>query len=318
MNIPAPAATTATAFAPASVGNVAVGFDILGHALDAVGDRVTLRRIEERTVRIAAIEGSPEPLPLDPAANSATAGLLRLIEERQLPFGFQASIEKGIPLGSGMGGSAASAVAALVAANALLPHPLAPAELIRYALVGEAAASGSAHGDNLAPCLLGGMVLVRALEPPDLIPIPVPEAIRCVLVHPQLRVETRAARQVLPREMPLHAVIEQSANLAGFLAGCAAGDRELIGRSLADVLVEPYRRRLVPGFDAVKRAALAAGALGCSLSGAGPSLFAWGADEATAEEVCDRMIDAFAAEGIPAEGWVSPVNARGARVVEVA
>ncbi len=318
MDIPAPALTSVTASAPASVGNVAVGFDILGHALQAVWDRVTLRRIGQPTVRIAAIEGSAEPLPLEPAANTATAGLLRLIEDLRLSFGFEVTIAKGIPLGSGMGGSAASAVAALVAANALLLRPLPPADLLRFALIGEAVASGSPHGDNLAACLLGGMVLVRSLDPPELVPIPVPEAIRCVLVHPQLRVETRAAREVLPREVPLHAHVEQSAHLAGFLAGCYAGDLELIGRCLADRLIEPHRQHLIPGFRSVKRAALAAGALGCSLSGAGPSLFAWCADEVTAEEVCDRMTDAFAAEGIPAEGWISPVNAPGARVVEAA
>ncbi|HEV2132316.1 MAG TPA: homoserine kinase, partial [Longimicrobiaceae bacterium] len=231
---------------------------------------------------------------------------------------FEVTIEKGIPLSSGMGGSAASAVAAAVAANAFLAAPLPPERLLSYALIGEAVASGSSHGDNLAPCLLGGMVLVRSLQPPDLVPIPVPTAIRCVLVHPRLRVETRTARQVLPREVPLHSCIEQSANLAGFLAGCYGGELDLIRRSLVDVLIEPHRQALVPGFQAVKRAAMQSGALGCSLSGAGPSLFAWCADEQVGRQVCDRMIDAFAAEGIAAEGWVSRVDVPGARVVETA
>jgi homoserine kinase len=310
---------TVTAFAPASVGNVAVGFDVLGHALEAVGDRVTLRRIDEPTVRIAGANGVAGPLPMDPAANTATAGLLRLIADRALPFGFEVFLQKGIPLGSGMGGSAASAVAAVVAAGAFLEKPLAPPEAFAYALIGEAVASGAAHGDNLAPGLLGGLVLVGALDPPYLVKIPVPEAVRCVLVHPHLRVDTRAARDVLPREIPLHAHVEQSARLSGFLAGCFSGDLELIGRFLSDVLVEPHRAGLVRGFEGVKRAALAAGALGCSLSGSGPSLFAWCADDATADEVRARMIAAFAAEGVPADGWISPVGAaRGARIVEAA
>ncbi|MGI9179081.1 MAG: homoserine kinase [Longimicrobiaceae bacterium] len=313
-----PEHTSVTAFAPATVGNVAVGFDILGHALDAVGDRVTLRRIGEPMVRIASIGGSVEPLPTNSAANTATAGLVRLIEDHRLPFGFEVTLEKGIPISSGMGGSAASAVGAAVAANAFLASPLPPERLLSYALVGEAVASGSRHGDNLAPCLLGGLVLVRSLEPADLVRIPVPATIRCVLVHPRLRVETRTARQVLPREVPLHSSIEQSANLAGFLAGCYSGDLELIHRSLSDVLVEPHRQALVPGFQGVKRAAMQSGALGCSLSGAGPSLFAWCADEEVGREVCDRMIDAFAAEGIAAEGWISRIDVPGARVVETA
>ncbi len=204
----------------------------------------------------------------------------------------------------------------MVAANALLPHPLASPQLLAYALVGEGVASGSPHGDNLAACLLGGMVLVRSLDSPDLVPIHVPDSIRCVLVHPYLRVETRAARAVLPREVPLHTCIEQSANLAGLLAGCLTGDIELIGRSLADILIEPHRAALVPGFRSVQRAALEGGALGCSLSGAGPSLFAWCANDSSAEEVRERMGGAFAAEGIGTDAWISPVNAPGAGVVE--
>jgi homoserine kinase len=310
------ATTVATAFAPAGVGNVAVGFDILGHTLPAVGDLVTVRRTERCGVSIAGIEGIPDPIPLDPDRNTATAGLIALARELRLPFGLEVHIHKGIPLGSGMGGSAASAVGALVAANALLPEPLGPAALFQFALIGEAVASGAIHGDNLAPGLFGGLTLVRATEPADVIRIPVPPSLRCVLVHPHLQLETRRARQVLGDTVALGLHVQQSANLAGVLAGCYTGDLALIGRSLADVVVEPVRERLVPGFRAVKHAALDGGALGCSLSGAGPSLFAWCDGDAAAERVRSAMIAAFRAQGIEAEGWVSPVGGPGAYVVE--
>jgi homoserine kinase len=310
--------TSATAFAPAGVGNVAVGFDILGHTMQGAGDRVTVRRIEEPTVEIARITGIEEALPLTAAHNTATAGLIALRRDLELPFGFEVTIEKGIPLGSGMGGSAASAVAAVVAANALLATPLDDLTLFRYALLGETVASGTAHGDNLAPALLGGLVLVRGTEPPDLVSIPVPPQLRCVLVHPHLRLDTRVARGVLKPDVPLKLHIEQSANLAGLLAGCFRNDLELIARSLADVLVEPHREPLVPGFRSVKLAALEAGALGCSLSGAGPSVFAWCAEETVAVRVRDAMRDAFAAADLAVDGWISPVDGPGARIVETA
>lgn len=306
---------TATAFAPATVGNVGVGFDLLGHALVALGDRVTVTRLDEPQVRIREIRGVD--LPLDPAGNTATAGLLALVEEYRLPFGFELTLDKGIPLGSGMGGSAASAAAAMVAANALLPSPLSAAELLRFGMVGEQVASGSYHADNLAPCLMGGLVLARPGDPPDVVRIPVPPALRCVLVHPSLRVDTREARRVLPREIPLHALVEQSANLAGVVAGCYSGDLELIGRSLADRVVEPHRARLVRGFESVQRAALGAGALGCSLSGSGPALFAWCEGEQRGHRIREAMIAAFAGAGVEARGWISPVDAPGARVESV-
>lgn len=310
--------TTATAFAPAGVGNVAVGFDVLGHALDAVGDRVTVTRLDGPRVEIAEIVGCEERLPLDPEQNTATAGLVALVRERRLPFGFRVHVEKSIPLGSGMGGSAASAVGGMVAANALLAEPLPLPELLRFALVGETVASGSAHADNLAPGLWGGMTLVRSMEPVDVVPVRVPAEIRCVLVHPHLRLDTKVARGVLPKEIAMQRYVEQSANLAGFLAGCLTGDLDLIGRSFIDHVVEPHRAPLIRGFAGVKAAALEAGALGCSISGAGPSVFAWVAGDAGAAGVREAMVAAFAAEGVDSDAYVSPVDAPGARVLEAA
>jgi homoserine kinase len=306
-------AETVRAFAPATVGNVGVGFDLLGHALVAAGDVVTVRRVDEPGVHIAAVDGLD--LPREPERNTAAAGLVRLVRDRELGFGLEVSVEKGIPLGSGMGGSAASAAAAVVAASALLPRPLTSAELLAYGMHGEAAATGSYHADNLAPALLGGLVLVLGGERPETVRIPVPAGLRCVLVHPALRVETREARRVLPKEIALRDHVEQSGRLAAVLAGCYSGDLELIGRALADVVVEPHRAGLVRGFPAVKAAALEAGALGCSLSGSGPSLFAWCATSGTAEGVRAAMLRAFRDAGVGARAWISPVDAPGARLL---
>jgi homoserine kinase len=267
-----PHADVARAFAPASVGNVAVGFDILGHSMGDAGDRAEVRRIAEPMVRIAAIRGSVVDLPLEPHKNTAGAALLAMREALELPFGFELTLHKGIALGSGMGGSAASCVAALVAANALLEQPLSREALYRFALEGEAVASGSRHGDNLGPMLLGGLVLATHER---LLRIPVPPAWHCALVHPHCVLETRKARAALTGDYALGEFVAQSANLALLLAGCFRGDANLVREGLKDVLVEPRRAPLVPGFARVKQAALDHQALGASISGGGPSVFGW-------------------------------------------
>lgn len=303
----------ATAFAPATVGNVAVGFDLLGHAVVSVGDVVRVRRIDAPTVQV--VMESDHGLPLEAASNTAGAGLLRLIEERNLSFGFEVSVEKGIPLGSGMGGSAASAAGAIMAASRLLPFKLSENDLLRYGMYGEEVATGSFHPDNLAPCLLGGLVLALDKDPLHIVRVPVPTALHCVVVHPRLRLDTRDARRVLPDQVCLTDHVEQSGKLAGVVAGCYSGDMELIGKSLQDLIVEPRRAPLVTGFTEVKSAAMRAGALGCSLSGSGPSLFAWCAGALAGELIRDRMIEAFAGAGVESRGWVSPVSAPGTRIV---
>lgn len=307
----------AVAFAPASTSNLAVGFDILGHPVGPAGDRVTVTRTDAPGVVMGAVGGCAGPLPTDPAANTAGAAVMRLLADHAPGLGVEVAIEKGIPLGSGIGGSAASAVAGVVAANALLPVPLPLEALFPYALAGEAVASGAVHGDNVAPSLLGGLVLVRSADPPDVVRLPAPPPLRCVMVLPRQRLDTRAARAVLPPTVPLHDWIVQSANLAGVVAGCFSGDLALIGRSMRDVLVEPHRAALIPGFGAVKAAAMEAGALGCSISGAGPSVFAWCDGNAVAERARAAMVAAFAAAGVAAEGWTCPVGGPGARLEEV-
>jgi homoserine kinase len=303
--------TTATAFAPASVGNVGVGFDILGHALAGAGDRVTARRIEARVVRVDAIDGVVVDLPRDVEHNTAARAVATMHRALDLPYGIALTIHKGIALGSGMGGSAASASAALVAANALLDVPLPVESLYPFALEGEAAASGGRHGDNLGPQLLGGLVLSTHDR---LVRIPVPVGLTCALVHPHFVLETRRAREALRGAYAIGDFVPQSANLALVLAGCFRGELDLIRAGLADVLVEPRRAPLIPGFAAVKQAALDAGALGASISGAGPSVFAWFADAASAAAAVPAMQAGFTAAGLASEGFVGPVDAPGARV----
>jgi homoserine kinase len=305
---------SATAFAPASVGNVAVGFDILGHTVAAIGDRVTATRRDAPGVSIRSIRGVVERLPM--AAEQNTAGMAALALQRGLglPFGFELDVIKGIPLGSGLGGSAASAVAAVVAAAALVDEALDPTRLLHFAMQGEAVASGSVHVDNIAPSLFGGLVLTVGIDDPRVKRIPVPGEVRCVLVHPHMVLATREARAVLSPTVGLSDVIWQQANLAGFLAGCFTNDLALIRESLLDVVIEPQRQKLIPGFADVKQAALDAGALGCSISGAGPTVFAW-AVEAQAERIRAGMVDAFRRHGLESDSWVSTIDATGARVV---
>lgn len=302
----------ARAFAPASVGNVGVGFDILGHALEGVGDRVSARRIEEPVVRVSAIRGVVTDLPFDPEQNTAARAVAAWRSALDLPFGIELEIDKGIPLGSGLGGSAASATAALTAANGLLAEPLPVAALYPYALEGERAASGSLHGDNVAPQLLGGLVLATHDQ---MVPIPVPAGLTAVVVHPHFVLETRKAREALRGVYALNEFVAQSEGLALVLAGCFRGDFELIGRGLRDGLVEPRRAALIPGFAAVKQAALDAGALGASISGAGPSVFGWFRQRAQAEAAGAAMAAAFAEAGLASDVIVSAVANAGAQVV---
>lgn len=306
------AARQARAFSPASVANVAVGFDLLGYAVPDVGDTVTVRRIDTPEVRIAAIRGAAVELPLDAPSNTAGAALIALREALALPFGFEVEIDKGIPLSSGMGGSAASCVAALVAANALLDVPLSREQLYKYSLDGEAVASGSRHGDNLGPMFLGGLVL-STLE--CLVPVPVPAHWHSLLVHPDALLETRRAREALQGSYALKEFVAQSSNLALVLAGCHAGDAGLVRAGLADVLIEPRRAPLIVGFDAAKAAALAAGAMGASISGAGPSVFAWFEEREAALAAAPKVQAAFAAAGFDSQSWVSPINSPGARLL---
>ncbi len=304
---------SATAFAPASVGNVAVGFDVLGHSVDVLGDRVRATRVPERRVNITSISGVVTRLPRHAERNAASMAALALMDCLGLDHGFDLALEKGIPLGSGLGGSAASAVAGVVAAAGVLaerPHNLV---LLKCAMRGEEAACGTAHVDNIASSLYGGLVLTVGIDNPYVKQIPVPAAVRCVLVRPHMELQTRVARQVLQETVSLSKVVWQQANLAGLIAGCFSNDLALIRASLEDVVIEPQRSKLIPGFDRVKEAAMAGGALGCSISGGGPTMFAW-SDDSTASTVCDAMAGAFSAIGLDSDRWVTPITTVGARL----
>ncbi len=306
------ARNVARAFAPGSVGNVGVGFDILGQSIAGIGDTATVGRIDATCVRIAAIRGCVTELPLEPERNTAGAALIALRQALDLPFGFEIEIDKGIPLGSGLGGSAASCVAALVAANALLDAPLSPAQLYPHALTGESAASGGRHGDNVGPMLLGGLVLTTDAQ---MTRIHVPDAWHAAVVHPHAVLETRRARAALAGAYALKAFVAQSMNLAQVLLGCERGDPALVRAGLSDVLVEPRRAPLIAGFFDVKQAALDAGAMGASISGAGPSVFAWCESLSEAQRAGDAMRAAFEASGFASDLLLTPIAGPAARVI---
>ncbi|MEO5961963.1 MAG: homoserine kinase [Thermomonas sp.] len=305
-------AKSARAFSPGSVGNIGVGFDIIGHSIAGIGDIATVHRIDEATVRIKEIRGAVTDLPLEAERNTAGVALISLRAALELPFGLEIELDKGIPLGSGLGGSAASCVAALVAANALLDTPLEVHALYPHALAGEAVASGGLHGDNVGPMLLGGLVLATAER---MTRIAVPADWHCVVVHPHAVLETRRAREALAGAYALREFVAQSAQLAQVLLGCERGDAALVRAGLNDVLVEPRRAPLIAGFAAVKKAALDAGAMGASISGAGPSVFAWCEDHATAEQAGIAMAAAFAEAGFASDVHVSPIAGPAACVI---
>ena len=309
------ARTVASAFAPASVGNVAIGFDILGFSVGAIGDRATVRRCEDPGVRIKAIRGVVADLPMEAAKNTAGRALQAMRDALALPFGLELELDKGIPLASGLGGSAASAVAAVVAANALLPTPCSKLELLKFAMLGEAVASGSMHVDNIAPSLYGGLVLTVGIDQPRVKQIPVPAAVRAVVVHPHMFLSTRQARAILKGSVAMKDFVWQTANLAGFISGCYTDDIDMLRESFEDVVIEPQRAALIPGFAEVRRAAISAGALGCSISGAGPTLFAWClASHALA--VREAMVVEFSHHGLASDHWTTPIDALGARVLD--
>jgi len=307
----------AVASAPASIGNVGPGFDILGQAFDAARDVVTALREPEPGVRLGRVSGLVTSLPEQASKNTALAAAQAVLDAAGVSFGARLSIEKGVPLSAGMGGSAASAVAGAAAANALLDRPFELPHLLPFALEGERVASDPPHWDNVMASLLGGLVLAAREQPALVQRLPAPRGVMAILLHPAVKVETRMARRILARHVPMAVLVEHSRRLAAFAAGCASGDLGLVRAGLEDVLVEPQRQHLLPAFGAVKRAALQAGALGCSFSGSGPSVFAW-ALEADADAVEDGMSWAFVEAGLAARAYRAPVESAGVRVERVA
>lgn len=305
-----------TVFAPATVANVACGFDIFGFAVDQPGDVVTLTRRDEPGVSITTITGDNGRLPRETGRNTAGIAIERYLQfTRRTDVGVDVVLHKQMPLGSGLGSSAASAVAGVFAINELLGSPLKPIELLPFAMEGERIACGSAHADNVGPSLLGGFVIVRSYAPLDVVKIDTPDGLYAALVHPDVEVNTKDARFILKNEVSLRNTITQMGNVAGLIAGLMKPDYELISRSLVDVIIEPVRSILIPQFQEVKQAALGNGALGCSISGSGPSLFALCRDEATAQRVGAAMQAAFAEAEIMSECYVSEINRQGPKVI---
>jgi homoserine kinase len=305
-----------TVFAPGSVSNVACGFDVLGFALDEPGDVVMAAAQSESGVSIAAIHGDGGRLSLDPRRNTASAAVIALLQRLETTRGISLTIHKGVPLASGVGSSGASAVAAVVATNELLGRPAPMEMLLECAMAGEQAGCGAIHPDNVSPSLFGGFVLARSAQPPDIVRLPVPAGLACAVLHPHLEVETGAARKLLGDQVLLRDATRQWANVGGLVAALYSNDLGLLSRSLVDSIAEPKRASLVPGFAAVKSAAIAAGALGASLSGSGPSIFALASSMAIAQAVGSAMKRAFdSTSEAGSDLWVCPVGRQGARVI---
>ncbi len=299
-------------FAPGSIGNVGPGFDILGLAVAGAGDTVTAVATEAPGVTIA--EPGHPMLPTQWDRHTSGIAAREVLRRGEASFGLSLSIEKGLPLSGGQGGSAASAVAGAVAANLLLTRPLAPLELLQAALIAEATVSGH-HADNVAPILLGGLVLIRSLDPIDLVRLPVPAALRVVLAHPDYAFSTREGRAVLPTAISREDAVYQAAQVAAMVAAAHSGDLALFGRAIDDRIAEPVRGPRLPGFPEAKRAALKAGALGCSISGSGPTAFAVvGSDQAGAK-VAEAMVAAYQEQGVTCIARVTTADLTGARPV---
>jgi homoserine kinase len=304
-------------FAPATVANVACGFDVLGFALETPGDELELTITAEPGIVIEDIIGDKGQLPRDPAKNAATVAIHQYMEVVEAPFGVQVKIYKNMPGGSGLGSSAASAVAGVFAINEICGRRLSNLDMMPFLLHAEAVACGSAIADNVASSLFGGFILVRSYEPLEIIPIPTPEELYAAVIYPHLTVLTKEAREMLPTEIPLAHSLRQSANLGGLLVGLMNSDYDLIGRSLVDYIAEPYRSRLIPGFFDMKKAAIEAGALGGSISGSGPSVFALCKGKPTAEKAAEAMQSIMSQKGISSDVYVSKVNAAGPKVLHV-
>ena len=305
-------------FAPATVANVAVGFDILGFAINRPGDEIVARLNPEFSgIRITDITGTGDKvLPREVEKNTAGVAAQRLLEHlgRQ-DVGIELEIHKKMPFGSGLGSSAASAAGAAVAVNELLGSPLSREAILYFTVQGEEVADGSFHADNVAPCLVGGITLIRSNESLDVHHLPVPEGLHVAVVHPEIEILTRDARAVLEDRIPLNVAIRQMGSLASFITALYTHDISLLGRSLRDYMVEPQRKKLIPGFDAVQAAALDRGALGCSISGAGPSIFALCDSGYLAQAVGQGMQSAFRDTGTDSQLYVSPINQKGVEII---
>ena len=306
-----------TAFAPATVANVGCGFDIMGFALKGIGDKVTITMQQDNDDPLISLSGSyANVIPRERQKNTAGVAVnAYLAASGKTGTMLSISLEKNLPLGSGMGSSAASAAAAVFALNNLFGNPLTTTELIPFAMEGERIACGTSHADNVAPSLLGGFVLIRSYKPLDIIQVKCPDELYCTVIHPHIQLNTSDARRILKRDIPLNDVITQSANTAAFMTGIIKEDFDLIGRSICDLVAEPKRTRLIPGFERARQAALATGAIGCGISGSGPSVFALCIGETASWQVAEVIKKTFSEEGLASDSFVSTLNSPGAIII---
>lgn len=300
-------------FCPATIANVSCGFDVLGLALDAVGDEMVVRKTDEKGIKITKLTG--QDLPTETLQNVAGVAGLALLAESNHVGGFEIEIYKKIKAGSGIGSSAASSTGAVWAMNQLLGCPFSNLDLVKFAMEGERLASGVAHADNVAPALFGGFTLVRSYQPLDIIKIPTPAELYATVIHPQIEVRTSDSRRILKTSISLEDGIKQWGNVGGLIAGLYTNDYDLIGRSLVDHIVEPIRSILIPGFDKVKENAMDAGALGCGISGSGPSIFALSKGKETASKVGEAMRNVYEKIGVEYDVHVSKINTEGVKII---
>ncbi|HWV73077.1 MAG TPA: homoserine kinase [Pseudosphingobacterium sp.] len=301
-------------FAPATAANLVCGFDILGLALEQPGDEVMMKRSDKPGVRLLKITGDDGRLPLDPSKNTVSACVQMLLKHLDREdIGIEIELHKKMPIGSGLGSSAASTVAGLYAVNLLLGEPLSKHELLPFAIKGEELACGHGHADNVAPSLFGGITLIKSYEPLDVISLPIPKDLYCSVVFPHVDVPTRAARQMIRSKVDLKDAVIQWGNIAGLVSGFFMNDHALIGRSMKDVLIEPTRAILIPEFYEMREQAMASGALGFGISGSGPSVFAFASSKQTASNITDNIVRHLQSKGIDSNGYVSAINEQGPR-----
>jgi len=300
-------------FCPATIANVSCGFDVLGLALDSVGDRMTVRKTSENGIRITKITG--QDLPLATEKNVAGVAGTALLEKSDYQGGFEIEIDKRIKPGSGIGSSAASSAGAVWAMNELLNKPFTDLELVEFAMQGEKMASDVAHADNVAPAIFGGFTLVRSYEPLDIVSIPTPSELYATVIHPQIEIKTSDSRKILKTTISMQQGIQQWGNLGGLIAGLFKNDYDLIGRSLHDHIVEPIRSILIPAFDEIKTNALKSGALGSGISGSGPSIFALSRGEKIARHVADSMTETYQNIGVDFDIHISKINNQGVKKI---
>lgn len=303
-------------FAPATVANVICGFDILGFAVEAPGDEVEMKLTDQPGMTIEEITGDQGLLPTDPKKNTVTASIFDYLKEiGNQNIGVSVKLHKKMPIGSGLGSSAASTVAGLYAINKLLDEPLTAKELLPFAIKGEELACGQGHADNVGPSLLGGFTLIRSYNPLDIISLPTPEELVCVVIHPQIEIQTRDARKIIRHKVMLKDAVDQWGNIAGLISGLYQEDYDLIGRSLVDKLIEPHRAILIPEFKVLKQKALGLGALGFGISGSGPSVFALTKGEEKAQKIKKTVQDHLQTVHIDSEAYVSGINTQGPKIL---